>query len=285
MSAEKHSLKTFSGANFFVVWSEIVKNIKILLAYPVVIVFWAIFPVFWFLPFLFQGEAFVGGLQSTSFAEVAGTPNYVLFLVVGAILNSYVLTALWGLGESMRREAFQGTLDYLLASPCNKAFILIGKALSESIHSTFFALTQMVICILFFGLEITLGAIMPIIFIIVLLIAGLYGVALMLSALSLQYKQSHDIAHVLDYLFYIFAPVRYPVQSLPFWGQIISKLLPLTYALIAVRSIVIMRQNVFSIYQEILYLLIIDALLIFLGFSFFNWMEKKTKKSGTISQF
>jgi len=285
MNPRKHTPKTFSGTNYSVVWSEIVKNIKILLAYPVVIVFWAIFPVFWFLPFIFQGEAFVGGLQSASFAEIAGTPNYVPFLVVGAFLNSYVLASLWGLGESMRREAYQGTLDYLLASPCNKAFILIGKALSESINSTLFAISQMVICVLFFGLEITIGAIMPIIFIIVLLIAGLYGIALMLAALSLQYKQSHDIAHVLDYVFYIFTPVRYPVQSLPFWGQLISKLLPLTYALIAVRSIIIMRQNVFFIYQEMLYLLVMDALLIFLGFYLFNWVEKKTKKSGTISHF
>jgi ABC-2 type transport system permease protein len=285
MNAKKDNLKNFSGADYFVVWSEIVKNIKILMAYPVIIVFWAIFPVFWFLPFIFQGEAFVGGLQSPSFAEVAGTPNYVLFIVVGAILNSYVLSALRGLGESMRREAYQGTLDYLLASPCNKTFILIGKAVSESINSTLFAIGQMMICVLFFGLEITLGAIMPIIFIIILLIAGLYGIALMLAAFSLQYKESHDIAHVLDQLFYLFTPVRYPVQSLPSWGRLISKLLPLTYALIAIRSIVIMRQNIFSIYQEIFYLFVMDVALISLGFYFFNWMEKRTKKSGAIGKF
>ncbi len=283
MIREEGAIKPLTGSNFFVVWSEIVKSIKILLAYPVVIVFWTIFPIFWFLPFIFLGEAFVGGSPSPIFREMAKTENYVVFIAIGAILNSYVLTALWGLGESMRREAYRGTLDYLLASPCNKAFILIGKALSESISSTMFATTQIVVCTLFFGMKITLGAIMPLLFIIILLITGLYGIALMLAALSLKYKQAHDIAHVLDNVFYIFAPVRYPVASLPSLGQIISYLLPLTYALIAWRTII--QQNIFTIHWEILFLLVMDVLLILLGFYLFNRMEKSTKKSGTISHY
>lgn len=272
-------------SNAFIVWSELIKNLKFLLAYPVVFVFWAIFPVFWFIPFILQGEAFVGGLQSQSFAEIAGTPEFIPFVVLGAILNSYVLTSLYGMGESIRREAYRGTLDYILSSPCNKAFILIGKALSESISSTIFAISQLAICILFFGIKLTIGIIMPVIFIIILLILGLYGMALILAALSLKYKQAHDLAHTMEYVFSVFAPVRYPLGSLPVWAQILGKLLPLTYALIAVRSLMLLKQSLTALYLEILILLIIDAIAIFVGFYLFSWMEEKTKQSGTISHF
>lgn len=272
-------------SNFFIVWSELVKNLKFLLAYPVVFVFWAIFPIFWFIPFILQGQAFVGGLQSQSFAQIAGTPEFIPFVVLGAILNSYVLTSLYGMGESIRREAYRGTLDYILSSPCNKAFILIGKALSESISSTIFGISQLAISILFFGIELTVGIIMPVIFIIILLILGLYGIALILAAVSLRYKQAHDLAHTLEYVFYLFAPVRYPLGSLPLWVQIVGKLLPLTYALIAVRSIMLLKESLAAVYLEVLMLLIIDSIVILLGFYMFNWMEKKTKKSGTISHY
>jgi len=272
-------------SNFFIVWSELVKNLKFLLAYPVVFIFWAIFPIFWFIPFILQGQAFVGGLQSQSFEQIAGTSEFIPFVVLGAILNSYVLTSLYGMGESIRREAYRGTLDYILSSPCNKAFILIGKALSESVSSTIFAMTQLTICILFFGIELTIGIIMPVIFIIILLILGLYGMALILAALSLRYKQAHDLAHTMEYVFSIFSPVRYPLASLPLWAQIVGKLLPLTYALIAVRSLMLLSQNLTALYLEVLILLIIDAIAIFVGFYLFNWMEEKTKKSGTISHF
>ena len=271
--------------NFFVVWSEVVKNMKFLVAYPVIFIFWTIFPFFWFLPFIFQGQAIVGGLQSTSFAEIAGTPEYIPFVIIGAILNGYVLTSLYGVGESIRREAYQGTLDYLLSSPCNKAFLLIGKAVSESISSTVYAIIQLVVCIIFFGIELTVGVIMPILLILILMILGLYGIALMLAAVSLQFKQAHDLAHTLEYVFYVFAPVRYPVQALPFWAQIIGRFLPLTYALIAVRSLMLLKQDFPAIYEQIFLLFVIDAIAIFLGFYLFNWMEKRTKKSGAISQY
>lgn len=272
-------------SNFFIVWSELVKNLKFLLAYPVVFFFWGIFPIFWFIPFILQGEAFVGSLQSQSFAQLAGTPEYIPFVVLGALLNSYVLTSLYGMGESIRREAYQGTLDYILSSPCNKAFILIGKALSESISSTIFAISQLAICVFFFGIELTVGIIMPVIFIIILLILGLYGIALVLAALSLRYKQAHDLAHTLEYVFYVFSPVRYPLESLPFWAQIFGKLLPLTYALIVVRSIMLLKESLSMVYLEVLALLIIDVIVILIGFYLFNWMEERTKKSGTISQY
>ncbi|MGW8289302.1 MAG: hypothetical protein ACWGNP_03425, partial [Candidatus Bathyarchaeia archaeon] len=76
------------SSNFSVIWNEVVKNIKTLLAYPTIIVFWAIFPIFWFIPFILQGEAFVGGLESSSFAEITGTGEYIPFIVIGAILSS-----------------------------------------------------------------------------------------------------------------------------------------------------------------------------------------------------
>jgi len=272
-------------SNFLIVWSEIIKNLKFLLAYPVVFIFWAIFPIFWFIPFILQGEAFVGGLQSQSFAEIAGTSEFIPFVILGAVLNSYVMTSLYGMGESIRREAYRGTLDYILSSPCNKAFILIGKALSESISSTIYAVNQLLICILFFGISLTLGVIMPVIFIVILLIIGLYGMALILAALSLRYKQAHDLAHTMEYVFSLFAPVRYPLASLPLWAQVVGKLLPLTYALIAVRSLVLLGQNLTALYLEILILLVIDGVAIFLGFYLFSWMENRTKKSGTISHF
>jgi len=271
--------------DLFIVWSELVKNIKFLLAYPVVFVFWAIFPIFWFIPFILQGQAIVGGLESQSFAEIAGTPEFIPFVVLGSILNSYVLTSLYGMGESIRREAYQGTLDYILSSPCNKAYILIGKALSESLASTMFAVSQMLICIVFFGIQITLGIIMPVIFIITLLILGLYGIALMLAAASLQFKQAHDLAHTLEYVFYLFSPVRYPIESLPLWAQVVGKLLPLTYALIAVRSLMLLKQGLSGVYTEILLLVLIDTALIVIGFYLFNRMEERTKKSGVISQY
>ena len=271
------------SSNLSIIWNEVVKNIKTLLAYPTIIVFWAIFPIFWFIPFILQGEAFVGGLESSSFAEITGTGEYIPFIVIGAILSSYVNTLLYGMGENIRKEAYQGTLDYVLAAPCNKAYVLIGKAVSESLSSTIFAISQLTISVLLFGMNITLGVMIPVSFIIILLILGLYGMSLLMAAFSLMYKQSYDLSESIGYIFYIFAPVRYPVESLPIWAQIIGKFIPLTYALIIVRSLMLLGTDLSTVYLDVIALLIIDVVLLLAGLYLFNKIEKKTRKSGVIS--
>jgi ABC-2 type transport system permease protein len=271
------------SSNLSIIWNEVVKNIKTLLAYPTIIVFWAIFPIFWFIPFILQGEAFVGGLESSSFAEITGTGEYIPFIVIGAILSSYVNTLLYGMGENIRKEAYQGTLDYVLAAPCNKAYVLIGKAVSESLSSTIFAISQLTISVLLFGMNITLGVMIPVSFIIILLILGLYGMSLLMAAFSLMYKQSYDLSESIGYIFYIFAPVRYPVESLPIWAQIIGKFIPLTYALIIVRSLMLLGTDLSTVYLDVIALLIIDVVLLLAGLYLFNKIEKKTRKSGIIS--
>lgn len=272
-------------SNLFVVWNELIKNMKFLMAYPIIFVFWAVFPIFWFIPFIFQGQAFVGGLQSASFGQITGTEEFIPFIVIGSVLNSYVNTLLYGMGESIRREALQGTLDYVLVAPTNKVYVLIGKALSESLSSTMFAASQLAISALLFGMNLTLGVMLPVFLIVILLVLGLYGLSLVLAAFSLLYKQSHDVSETIGYVFYVFSPVRYPLESLPFWAQIFGKIIPLTYALIIVRSIMLLGASLSSLYFEVLALLAIDAVLIFAGFYMFNWMENKAKKSGAISHY
>ena len=258
-------------SNFFVVWNELKKNMKFLMAYPVIFIFWAIFPIFWFIPFILQGQAFVGGLQSINFGQITGTEDYISFIVIGAVLNSYVNTLLYGMGESIRREAVQGTLDYVFTAPCNKAYVLIGKALSESVSSTIFATSQLTISVLLFGMVFTFEVMLPVLVIIILLILGLYGLSLVLAAFSLMYKQSHDVSETIGYFFYVFSPIRYPIESLPTWAQIVGKLIPLTYALIIIRGILLLGTNLSDMYFEIIALLIIDIVLIFAGPKKYEW--------------
>ena len=75
------------------------------------------------------------------------------------------------------------------------------------------------------------------------------------------------------------------MESLDSWAQIIGKLLPLTYAIIIVRSLMLLGADLSTLYWEVLALLVIDAVLILLGFYLFNRIEEKTKRSGTISHY
>jgi len=270
--------------NLSIISAEVKKCLKILLCYPMELVFWCIFPIFWAVPFIFQGNALVGGMESEAFSKLTGTTQFMPYILIGAVLNTYVLSALYGMSNSLREESYWGTLELILGSPCSKIPILLGKALNEAVTSTIFAVMQIFICVIIFGLDVAVNQILPIMLIVILLMLGLYGLSIALAGITIQIKQSHSLIHTIEYLFYLFSPVRYPVNINP-WIRMVSLVIPLTYALIVVRGIMLLDKSLINLWQNVVILLAIDIGLIVLGYYIFFYIEKRARKSGIISTY
>lgn len=265
-----------------IVLAEIKKDVRILLAYPIEIVFWVISPLLWALPLVFQGKALIGGLQSTAFGNFAGTSEYIPYVIIGAIFSTYMLTAVWSMGNAFRNEMFYGTLEHVLCSPVRPVNILVGKALYNAMFSTAFVVVQMLICVAFFGLQITLTKIFPLVLFLVLLMVGLYGMGFIAAALTLLIKEAHGILHMFEYVLFLFTPIRYPVEVHPITRSV-SMLIPLTYALIALRGILMGIH--FDFWKNGMILLGIDVIIIPLGLYVFSLVERRTKKRGTLAHY
>jgi len=265
-----------------IIIEEIRKDFKILLAYPAEIAFWIIWPLLWVVPLVFQGRALIGGLQSTAFGNLAGTNEYIPYVLIGAIFSTYMFSAVWSMGNSLRNEMFYGTLEHILSAPVRPIQILLGKGLYNSILSTIFVIIQLLICVFIFGLNITLSKIFPIMFFLLLLLIGLYGVGFMAAALTLLIKEAQGLLHLFEYVLFLFSPIRYPVEVNPI-TRVVSMFIPLTYALVALRGLLLDIK--FDFWKNSLILLVIDIIVIPLGLLLFTLIENKTKKEGTLAHY
>lgn len=266
----------------YVIIAELKKSFKILLAYPIEIAFWIISPLLWVIPLVFQGRALIGSLRSTSFGNFAGTEEFIPYVLIGAIVSTYMFSAVWSMGNSLRDETYYGTLEHILSTPVRPVYILLGKALYNSILSTGFVIIQLLICIFIFGLKITLVKIAPILFFLLLLIAGLYGVGFAAAALTLLVKEAHGLLHLFEYILFLFSPIRYPVEINPI-TRAVSIFIPLTYALIALRGLLLNIK--FDFWKNSLILLGIDCIIIPSGLLIFNFIENRTKIKGTLAHY
>jgi len=264
-----------------IVYEEFRKNIKIILAYPLVFVFWTIFPILWVIPFIFQGKALVGTLSSRAFADLTGSGQYIPFVIIGAVVSTYMFSALYGIGNSFRMEAYWGTLEYLIGSPAEKGFILLGKAVSEGMFSTLFAISQLIIAVFLFGVEMTVTKLLPILLIMVFLLLALYGLGIGLAGITLLIKESRGIIHSLDSILYLFSPIRYPVEVHPL-TKFVSLFIPLTYALVSIRGILLLNKPFHLLITQVIILLILDIGFLAFGFFTFNALEKRVRVAGTI---
>ncbi len=270
------------AATAAVIRAEMVKTWRIYLSYPIMVAFWAIFPMLWVVPFVFQGRALVGSMDSEAFRALTGSGNYMAFVLIGAMVSNFVFSGLWGVGNSLREETYWGTMEYIIASPTNPLVILIGKTLAEALLTTIIvALQAVIISILPFGIHLTLAKILPVLLLVGLLMLGFYGFAIAFAGFTLLIKEVHGWVHTLEWVFFLFSPIRYPVQVNAI-TKIVSTLIPLTWALVAIRGIIMLGRNEVSLSRTVAVLLVMDAVLLVTGYFIFAWLERKTRKDGTV---
>jgi ABC-2 type transport system permease protein len=265
-----------------VIRAEMVKTIRIYFSYPIIVVFWAIFPILWVFPFLFQGKALVGSTTSAAFQQLTGSGNYMAFILIGAMVSNFVFSGLWGVGNSLREETYWGTMEYIIASPTHPLVVLIGKTLAEaSVTTLIVALQAAVISLLPFGIEFTVAKVLPVLLLVVLLMLGFYGFAIAFAGFTLLIKEVHGWVHTLEWVFFLFSPIRYPVQ-VNFITGLVSKLIPLTWALVAIRAIIMLNQRDVGLWKVVGVLLAMDAVLLVGGYLTFGALERKTRRDGTV---
>lgn len=265
-----------------VIRAEVSKTFRIYFSYPIILVFWAIFPILWVFPFVFQGKALVGSQTSEAFRLLTGSGNYMAFVLIGAMVSNFVFSGLWGVGNSLREETYWGTMEYIIASPTNPLVILVGKTLAEAISTMVIVFLQaVVISILPFGIHFTVAKVLPVLLIVALLMVGFYGFTIAFAGFTLLIKEAHGWIHTLEWIFFLFSPIRYPVQ-VNVITQVVSTLIPLTWALVAIRGIIMLNRNEVSLGKTVLILLAMDAALLVAGYLIFNWLERKTRRDGTV---
>lgn len=265
-----------------VVRAEIAKTFRIWLSYPIMVAFWAVFPLLWVMPYVFQGKALVGSLHSPAFEQLTGSGNYLAFVLIGAMVSTFIFSGLWGVGNALREETYWGTMEYIIASPTPPLVILVGKTLAEWMLSTVMVIFQALIIGLFFGISFTLAKVLPVLLLLVLLMIGFYGFAIAFAGLTLLIKEVHGYVHTLEWVFFLFSPIRYPVQVHPI-TQLVSTLIPLTWALVAIRSIMLTNQKPTDLWRTVGILSLMDIVLIVGGYFTFVWLERKTRRDGTVA--
>jgi ABC-type multidrug transport system permease subunit len=198
------------------------------------------------------------------------------------MVSNFVFSGLWGVGNSLREETYWGTMEYIIASPTHPLVILIGKTLAEASVTTCIVFLQAtIISLLPFGISFTVAKVLPVLLLVVLLMVGFYGFAIAFAGFTLLIKEVQGWIRTLEWVFFLFSPIRYPVQVNPI-TSFVSVLIPLTWALVAIRGIILLNQRAVGLWKISGILLAMDAVLLVGGYFTFVALERKTRRDGTV---
>src|SRR5215470_18647800 len=136
MTFTHRSLISELRALITIAWKEWV----IFKRYPSWVIAIVIWPVLFPVGYIFTAKALGGpaGKDLAAFRALAGTEDYVSFIVIGSILWMWLNMTLWDAGLQLRNEQMRGTLESNWLCPVWRGSILVGGTLAKLATSLFF---------------------------------------------------------------------------------------------------------------------------------------------------
>lgn len=228
--------------------------------------------------------------------------NYVSFVVLG--LSAYYISYT-NLGDPFDRVAriyWNGTMDLYLLSPLSIVTPVIGIMYRSVLDDYPRVLLAFFFGITLFDAKFRLASPLIIIIIVILLGISTFGIG-MISASSFflfNIKVGTDPIKFIfqDVIIALAAGYFYPISILPYSLQLLSSILPHTYALDALRRLMIPGGNlntpvlplqklfgIAPIRLDIIVLLVMSVLFIYIGFYLYGLGIKKARKNGTLTRW
>jgi ABC-2 type transport system permease protein len=188
-------------------------------------------PTLWLLVF---GEVFTKTRVLST-----GKYTYLQFLTPGVLAQSVIFVAIF-YGLTLVWERDLGLLHKLLSTPAPRYTIIIGKALSAGVRSIFQAVVVFILAFMI-GVHLNLNVftILGVTSVIVLCGMCFSSLSMFLAALMKTRERMMGIGQAITMPLFFASSAIYPVDIMPHWLRMIVVFNPLSYAVDAMRSMLV----------------------------------------------
>ena len=172
---------------------------------------------------------------------------------------------------SVSREKETGTLDGILIAPISRLAIILGKATAQATRGLAQGIMVLVLSIIFFHVTIN-GSVILVLLILLLGIFSFVGMGILVSASATEQETATQLLFMFQFPMLFLSGVFFPIQQMPVVMQYISKIIPLTYAIEAMRKVMILGGNMASVSNDLIILVIFGAVTLIIAVPVFKMM-------------
>lgn len=202
------------------------------------------------------------------------------------MLFMFLSTALWDIGNSLRQEQYQGTLESLFMAPISYFSTLASRILSNTIWTGLNVIFAFYFVSIVFGTVNAVNVLMGIL-ILILSIFVCFGFSFGFAGMALKWKESMNLlTNGLQFFFLIVCAMFFPFSALPEPVLYVSRLIPLSYCTDLFRS------TLLGVTPELLpwideFIIVAGSAIIFpiLGLSFFKKSIRDAKNEGNLAEY
>jgi len=225
------------------------------------------------------------GLGAGQGQPAAQSARFTSYLLIGALLWSYLSMLFDVLSETVSWERWEGTIEYTFMSPASRATHLIGTSIYAVTYGLIRTSVMFMVISFFFDLQ-TGGAN----YFSALLVLGVASISLvgfgMVAAVMplLSPEKGQQVTFIFGSMLLLVSGVYYDISVLPGWMQQVARFSPVTYALRGVRSALLDGRSINEQWSAIWPLLIMGVIFVPAGLAIFQAGERFAKRTGRLKR-
>jgi ABC-2 type transport system permease protein len=239
-------------------------------------IFFSVF-LFYFLSLLL-GEAASPYLQ-----EYGG--NYFAFVLIGIAFSGYFGVGLSSYAGSIREAQTMGTLEAILMTPTRLSTMVLASSLWDYLMTTFRVLVYLAIGVVAFGLDLGQGNLPAALVVLVLTVVSFSSLGILSASFIMVLKRGDPVTWLFNSLASLLGGVYYPIGIMPVWLQQIAGLLPITYALRAMRLALLQGASVGDLLPDLAALAGFSVVLLPISLLAFRFAVHRAKVDGSLTYY
>lgn len=224
------------------------------------------------------------GLGASEYLEPYGG-DYFSFVIIGVAFSGYFGVSLSGFARALRDAQTTGTLEAMVMSPVPVSLIVVGSALWSYVFTTIRVVAYLVLGALLFTLQLQganyLGALVSLL----LSILAFASIGIIAAAIIMVIKRGEPVTGLFSATANLIGGIYYPVAILPDWLQFVSKLIPVTYAVNAMRLALLNGASWSELSTDLLALLGFIVVLLPLSLLIFRWAVDRARLDGSLAHY
>ena len=218
-----------------------------------------------------------------SLAKYGG--EYFPFVLIGVAFTRYFQLAIETFSITMRRAQMEGCLEAILSSQTNPQAIVFMSSLYSFFSAGIQLMIMFVIGTLFLGFSFSEANIPAAIMSVGFSFLVFISLGIISAAGTILFKKGEPFGWVFGALSGLLGGAFFPIEVMPSWLQFFSIMVPITYALEAIRLSFLQGYTITMLSDQLLTLCGMGIILLPISLRFFEWAVEKGKKEGSLVHY
>ena len=197
--------------------------------------------------------------------------NYRVFMVPGILVMLITIIGSSFASNNIIREKEMGTIEQINVSPIKKTQFILGKLIPFWLLALAVLTFGLLLARIVYGI-VPLGHYITIYIFASIYLLAILGLGLLLSTYAQTQQQSMLVSFFITMIFNLLSGLFTPIESMPEWAQVITRLNPVSYFIEVMRMVVLKGSRLADIKTHILAML--GFAVFFNGWAILNYRKR-----------